>query len=276
MASAQAPRRDGARPLGCTRKLITSPVGEQLWVIGTIRHCITTGMEAGNMCYAWGMKRYVVSVLALLVGSAAFAQSSTSTSFFDLARDGTAQQVQAAIRAGAHAEARDGNRLTPLMFAAAHNPDAAVVKLLLASGARVEDRDGLGDTALMWAAAGNSNPDVIKALLAAGAKVNDRNRDGETPLMWAAGVLGGTSNPAVIKVLLAAGAPVNERDRQGMTPLMHAAYGNSNPEVVAALLAAGADKKLASSDGKTAYDYAKENYGLKGASVLADLATGQG
>ncbi len=231
---------------------------------------------ARRLCYACGMKRYVVSVLAFLVGAAAFAQSSTSTSFFMLSRDATAQQVREAVQGGARVEARDANGMTPLMFAAAHNPDVAVVKLLLAAGARVEDRDGLGDTALMWAAAGNSNPDVIKALLAAGAKVSDRNREGETPLMWAAGVLGGNSDPAAVKALIDAGARVNDRDKRGRTPLMLAAYNNTSPAVIAALLAAGANKRLASDDGKTAYEYAKENFGLAGASVLSDLATGQG
>ncbi len=249
-------------------------------------HCITKSTEtakdslfhptSGALCYACGMKRYVLTALTLLVGSTAFAQSSSSANFFILARDGTAQQVQEALRSGASAEERDANGMTPLMFAAAHNSDAAVVKLLLASGAKVEDRDGLGDTPLMWASAGNPNPEVVKALLAAGASVNDRNRDGQTPLMWAAGVVGGTKDPAVVKLLLAAGAKVNERDRLGMTPLMLAAYNNANPGVVAALLAAGADKRLTSNDGKTAYDYAKQNYQLRGASVLSDLATGQG
>jgi len=44
---------------------------------------------------------------------------------------------------------------------------------------------------------------------------------------------------------------------------MWAAMVNKNPEVIIALLNAGADGKLKSSEGKTAFDYAKDNPKIK-------------
>jgi ankyrin repeat protein len=45
---------------------------------------------------------------------------------------------------------------------------------------------------------------------------------------------------------------------------MAAALANPNPDVITALLSAGADAKVKDKDGKTAFDYAQDNWSLKG------------
>ena len=57
----------------------------------------------------------------------------------------------------------------------------------------------------------------------------------------------------------------------GHTPLMIAARANQNLKVIIAILNAGADAKAKDSAGKTAFDYAKSNYSLRGTDALKQL-----
>ena len=93
-------------------------------------------------------KKYVISAaLLLLLCASLYAQKD----FFELVATGTSARVLEAIREGANAT--DGDRLgvTPLMAAAARNPDPAVLGLLLAAGAHVAGRDAMEETPLMYA-----------------------------------------------------------------------------------------------------------------------------
>ena len=104
-------------------------------------------------------------------------------------------------------------------------------------------------------------PQDVLAAIKAGASLNERDNLGMTPLMWAAM---NNTNPEVITALLKAGARLDDRDNiVGMTPLMWAATNNANPEVVMILLKAGANGKTKSLEGKTAFDYAKDNPNIK-------------
>jgi ankyrin repeat protein len=78
-------------------------------------------------------------------------------------------------------------------------------------------------------------------------------------------------NTEVIAALLKAGADVNVQIKDGWTPLMIAAGKNQNPEVIMVLLGAGADAKAKNSEGKTAFDYAKNNAKLNGTDAFRQL-----
>lgn len=90
---------------------------------------------------------------------------------FQLARDGTLDEIQAAIAAGADVNARDAYGQTPLMYAAGAN-SPAVIEALIAAGAEVNAHSGAGWTALMYAARDNPHPGVLIALLEHGADPN--------------------------------------------------------------------------------------------------------
>ena len=87
---------------------------------------------------------------------------------------------------GADIEARNREELTPLMWAAVHNPNPEEITALLKAGADVKARDQGGATALMIAVMINQNPDVIRALVEAGADLEAPDKAGGTPLILAA------------------------------------------------------------------------------------------
>ncbi len=182
-------------------------------------------------------KRIVVGViLAVLMAASAYAQTKT---FFELAKTGTPQDMQAAISKGADVNAKDN------------------------------DPTGRGRTALMYAAEFNPDPEVITTLLTAGADLNAQENNGATALLFAAGE---NPNPKVVTTLLAAGADLNtKRVHNGVTVLMYAAKVTKNPEVITILLKAGADAKAKDKDGNTALSYTDINDNLAGTDALKQL-----
>lgn len=129
---------------------------------------------------------------------------------------------RALIKAGAHVNALNWDKMTPLMCAG-HFERHTVVQALLEAGAQLEIRQEDGLTALMMAAS-NTKINFMKMLIKAGANVHQTNdslsedRSG-TPLIFAAGV----GNYEGIIELIRAGADVNARNSAGMTALMKAA-----------------------------------------------------
>lgn len=167
--------------------------------------------------------------------------------FFKLCASGSAEQVKAAIAAGADVNAKDKDGKTPLMAAATACNDPQVISLLAQAGAKVNAQDNEGMTPLLLAAKSNSHPEIIAALVKAGGSLSMGEWDGmkspmvcpgNTPLMCAAE---SNSNPKVVEALLQAGSGVNWTDRRGCTALMYAARSTCNPEVIQVLLRAGAD-----------------------------------
>jgi ankyrin repeat protein len=75
-----------------------------------------------------------------------------------------------------------------------------------------------------------------------------------------------------VQAAVSRGANANALDKNDSnTALIFAAKFNQNPEVITTLLRAGADAKAIADNGKTVLEYAKDNFGLKGADVLKQL-----
>jgi ankyrin repeat protein len=191
------------------------------------------------------------------MAASAYAQA---TSFFELAKIGTPQQIQAAINKGAKVNAREegtldvhelGGPWTPLMYAAGYNQNPEVITILLKAGADLKARDVANRNALICAAMSNPNAEVITALLKAGASIEAQDIVGMTPLMYAAEH---NQNPEVVSTLLKAGANIKARAKGmlGRTVLACAAISNPNAEVIATLLEAGADIETRDELGGTA------------------------
>jgi uncharacterized protein len=151
--------------------------------------------------------------------------------------------------------------------AAATGDEARLNQILDADPAAAQSVAGDGWTALHLAAAFGT-PASVAALLSHGARVDavSDNAQQNQPL-HAAVALG--RNPAIVTLLLSHSADPNARQAGGFTPLFSAAAVNCR-ELVELLLAHGADPALASDQGRTAADFARE----RGHAELADrLAT---
>ena len=144
--------------------------------------------------------------------------------------------------APAHAQIDCAAWNTKSFFLAAEVSD---VTRCLQEGSDLEARGGDGLTPLHWAA-GLGNAEAIEALAAAGAKLEARAESGFTPLHFAAG----TGNAEAIEALAAAGAKLEARAESGSTPL-HLAASIGNAETIAALTAAGAKLEARGGDGLT-------------------------
>ena len=133
----------------------------------------------------------------------------------------------------------------PLALVAARNA-AGTVRQLLAQGHAADARGGDGLTALMWAARTGA-VEAMAALLDAGADPNARDgRNGWTPLLHAVH----KHRVEAVRLLLDRGGDPNQRAGL-VTPLMMAA-ADADPSVVQLLLAHGADPKTRGVGGATA------------------------
>lgn len=106
----------------------------------------------------------------------------------------------------------DGYNRTALHYAA--EKDEGCVELLLEYGALPNALDGNKDTPLHWAAF-KDNPECVRALLESGACPNVRDYNNDTPLSWAAM----KGNLESVRVLLEYGAQVHVTNLKGQTPI---------------------------------------------------------
>lgn len=106
----------------------------------------------------------------------------------------------------------DGYNRTALHYAA--EKDEGCVELLLEYGAQPNALDGNKDTPLHWAAF-KDNPECVRALLESSAHPNARDYNNDTPLSWAAM----KGNLESVRVLLDYGAEVHVTNLKGQTPI---------------------------------------------------------
>src|SRR5512145_2464865 len=117
------------------------------------------------LLYGGIMKKAIFLLILLASNLSAFSQSS----FLELCKNGTPEQVEAALKAGASVAERGEYAYTPLMMAARDNPDPKVITVLLKAGAKLTDRSETHKTPFMYACQGNPNPEVIRLMLVLGA-----------------------------------------------------------------------------------------------------------
>ena len=187
------------------------------------------------------MPRFVTGVLAAAFLAAApliaaSKNAKASDALLAAASKNESDDILAALKAGADANARDDKGNTALILISSdslfgHEQD--VLNALLKAKADVDAKNKEGQTALMIATA-NDRWNFVKMLIDAGAKVNARDNDGWTPLMYAAVNDSNTSADALLK----ANADVNNADTKGYTAVM-VALDRGRGNIAEKLLKAG-------------------------------------
>jgi ankyrin repeat protein len=181
------------------------------------------------------MKLVRLPLLALLAVAAVSAQADTIPALVSAIQRGSASEVERLLKAGANANAVDGEGV-PVLMTATLFANADMLELLLARGADPNRTGPSGATALMWAV-----PDVEKTqrLIAHGADVNARSDTDRTALLVAASY---PSTVNVIRLLLDHGADLRAEDRGGSTALS-LAIGSGSIDVVRFLVEKGLDPR---------------------------------
>lgn len=131
---------------------------------------------------------------------------------------GSVPIVELFIAKGVDPKTADGTGKSAIIYAAGRG-FPAVVRLLLDHGVGANARYGNDLTVLMWAAGYSDEAgvqdeiEVIKLLLDRGAHIDDADNRGRTALMIAAEL----NHAAAVDLLLARGADKSLKDQQGKT-----------------------------------------------------------
>ncbi|MEV0529715.1 ankyrin repeat domain-containing protein [Streptomyces sp. NPDC050439] len=187
----------------------------------------------------------------------------------DAARAGNADEVRAALDAGARVEARDPELRTPLLLAVIGDRVEAA-RVLVAAGADVDAQDHRADSP--WLVTGvTGSVAMLHVLLPAGPDLKLRNRFGGISVIPASE----RGHVAYVReVLRATDIDVDHVNDLGWTALLEAVIlgegGRAHQEIVELLLAAGATPGLADRDGVTPLEHAER----RGFAELAALLRG--
>ncbi|MYT72233.1 MULTISPECIES: ankyrin repeat domain-containing protein [unclassified Streptomyces] len=174
----------------------------------------------------------------------------------EAATRGDTETVRAALAAGAHPEARDAHRRTPLLLAALHD-HVRTAEALVAAGADPNAQDDRSDSP--WLVTGvTGSVAMMRALLPAGPDLKVTNRFGGISLIPAS-ERGHVDY--VRAVLRETDIDVDHVNRLGWTALLEAVIlgdgGRAHQEIVELLITAGATPGLPDGDGVTPLEHAE-------------------
>ncbi|MCR4735077.1 MAG: ankyrin repeat domain-containing protein [Treponema sp.] len=189
------------------------------------------------------------------------ADSFNRTVLMKAAKAGNDWQVKALIEAGADVNLQDKDGWTALMYAVRYQEGLECVQLLIDAGAEIKVKNNYGSSALILASCYNNNPDIIKKLLVSYSP-SEKETLRSFVMLLSESHTSEFVQVSKIQLFLDMAVPVNAF-YEGKTPLMYAAQFSNSTNVIRVLLENNALVGIRSTEGKIAFDYAKENKNLK-------------
>ena len=182
------------------------------------------------------------------------------TLLMNAAKAGNAWEVRNLISSGADINRQDKDGWTALMYAVRYQENDSVVESLINEGADVKLKNKYNVSALSLAATYNGNPQILKQILSFYSPA-DKEIMQAFIMMLSDNLSSEYSKAAKAQAFIEKSVPLNSF-YNGKTPLMYAAQYSSSTEVIKKLLDYGASASIRAADGKTAFDYAKQNSSL--------------
>jgi len=186
------------------------------------------------------------------------------TALMRASKDGNIRLMEDLIYSGANINAQDNDGWTPLMFASRFQKNEKAVSLLIKKGADIKKKNNYGMTALILASGFSENSSIVNFLL---SKRSVSENEVRSAFIYA---ITNDAPISTIDLFVKKGMKINIA-YDGKTPLMHAAKSNKTTKIIEYLLNNGAKTTYKSTDGKTAYQYAKENSRLPHDSIYWKL-----
>ena len=189
------------------------------------------------------------------------ADSFGATLLMKAARSGNDWQVKALLEAGAKVNLKDNDGWTALMYAVRYQEGLECVQLLLDAGADVKVKNNYGSSALILASCYNNNPDILKKILSHYSP-SEKETLRSFIMLLSESHTSEFVQMSKIQLFLDMAVPVNAF-YEGKTPLMYAAQFGNSTNILRILIENNAVVGIRSTEGKTAFEYAKDNKNLK-------------
>lgn len=183
------------------------------------------------------------------------------TLLMNAAKNGNDWQIKTLLQSGAKVNLQDKDGWTALMYAVRYQDNINIIDLLIDNGANIKIKNKYDTSALIIASCYNNNPEVIKKLL------SYYSTSEKEVLKALVNLISDCHAPEFIQIaklntFLNFSVPLNTF-YNGKTPLMYAAEFSNSTKIIKILIDNNAITTLRSTEGKTAFDYAKDNNNLK-------------